>query len=110
MAKMVVLVLSGLSDKRKIMTGLKFAKMSKDSGALEDVKVIISAQAVDIFKDQDYSIVLDELKGSVTTMVCKMNAEGAGVQDEVEASGIPLAPVGKELLTFINEGYQVVSF
>jgi hypothetical protein len=110
MAKLVVLVLSGPEDRRKVMTGLMFAKMAKESGELEDVRLIVSAQAVDIFKDEAFKNLIQEVNASVSMKACKMNAEGAGVADDVAASGVPLAPVGKELIDFINEGYEVISF
>ncbi|GBE02759.1 DsrE/DsrF-like family protein [bacterium BMS3Abin08] len=110
MAKLVVLVLSDPKDRRKVFTGLKFAKMAKESGELEDVKVIISAQAVDIFKDAAFKEVIDEVKDAVSVQACRMNAEGADVVKEVEASGVSLAPVGKELIGLIKEGYEVITF
>jgi len=110
MAKLVVLVLSDPKDQRKVFTGLKFAKMAKESGELEDVKLIISAQAVGIFKDPAFKEVIDEARSAVPAMACRMNAEGAGVVKEVESSGIPLAPVGKELIRLVKEGYEVISF
>ncbi|MGD2079583.1 MAG: DsrE family protein [Nitrospirota bacterium] len=110
MAKIVVLVLSGPSDKRKVMTGLMFAKMAEESGELEDVKLIISAQAVEIFKEPDFRDVLENVKAALTPTVCKMNAEGAGVAGEVESQGVPLAAVGKELIGLLNDGYKVLTF
>lgn len=110
MAKLVVLILSDPQDKRKVITGLKFAKMSKESGELEDVKLIISAQAVEIFKDMEFKNVIEEVKDAVPVMVCKMNAEGAGVVHEVEPFGIPLAAVGKELVAYVKNGYEIISF
>lgn len=110
MAKIVVLVLSGLNDKRKVMTGLMFAKMAKESGGLQDVKLIISAQAVEVFKEPDFRDTLENVKTSLTPMVCKMNAEGAGVVREVESLGVPLAAVGKELIGMLNDGYEVLTF
>jgi|Deesub1362A_J573_1020465.scaffolds.fasta_scaffold39461_1 hypothetical protein len=110
MARLVVLVLSGPEDRRKVITGLKFAKMAKESGELEDVRLIISAQAVGIFKDETFKDLIEEVNASVSVKACKMNAEGAGVVKEVEASGVPLSPVGKELIDLIKEGYEVISF
>ncbi|MCL4474815.1 MAG: DsrE family protein [Nitrospirae bacterium] len=110
MAKLVVLILSDPKDQRKIFTGLKFAKVARESGELEDVRLIISAQAVGIFKELAFKEVIDEIKSAVPVMACKMNVEGVGVVDEVESYGIPLAPVGKELIRFIKEGYVVTSF
>ncbi len=110
MAKLVVLVLSDPKDERKIFTGLKFAKMAKESGELEDVKLVISAQAVGVFKDMAFKEVIDEVKTAVPVMACKMNADAIGVAKEVESYGIPLAPVGKELIKLIKDGYVVVSF
>ncbi len=110
MAKLVVLVLSGPENRRKVITGLKFAQMAKESGKLEDVRVIVSAEAVDIFKDEFFKDLIKEVNASVSMKACKMNAEGAGVADYVESSGVSLSPVGKELLDFINEGYEVISF
>lgn len=110
MAKLVVLVLSDPKDKRKIVTGMKFAKMAKESGELEDVKLIVSAQAVGIFKDESFKEVIEEAKSAVPVVACKMNAEGVGVNKEVESLGIALAAVGKELITYINGGYEVISF
>ena len=110
MAKLVVLILSDPKDQRKVFTGLKFAKMARESGELEEVKLIISAQAVGIFKDLAFKEVIDEVKAAVPVMACKMNVESVGVVKEVESYGIPLAPVGKELIQFIKEGYEVISF
>ena len=110
MSKLVVLVLSDPEDKRKVVTGLKFAKMAKESGELEDVRLIVSAQAVGIFKDPAFRDVIEEVKTAVPAMACKMNADSAGVIKEAEAYGIPVVPVGKELVNFIKEGYEVVSF
>ena len=110
MAKLVVLVLSDPHDQRKIVTGLRFAKMAKESGELQDVQLIVSAQAVGAFKDTAFKEVIDEVKAAVPFMACKMNAEGAGVVKEVESYGIPLAPVGKELIRLVKEGYEVISF
>ncbi len=110
MAKIVVLVLSGPDDRRKVTTGLMFAKIAKESGELQDVKLIISAQAVDIFREADFRDTLEDVKGSLMPMVCKMNAEGAGVVKEVESFGAPLAAVGKELIRMLNEGYEVLTF
>lgn len=110
MAKIIVLVLSGPEDRRKAITGLKFAKMARESGELEDVRLIISAQAVGIFKDPAFKDIIDEVKGALPTMVCRMNAESAGVLGEVESSGLPLAAVGKELVRMAKEGYGVISF
>lgn len=110
MAKLVVLVLSDPKDERKIFTGLKFAKMAMESGELEDVKLIISAQAVKIFKDTAFREVIEEVKSAVPVMACKMNVDAAGVAENAESYGIPLAPVGKELIRFIKDGYEVVSF
>ncbi len=110
MAKLVVLVLSDPEDEVKVFTGLKFAKMAKESGKLEDVKLIISAQAVKIFKDMAFKEVIEEVKAAVPVMACKMNVEGSGVVKEVESYGVPLAPVGKELIDFINDGYEIISF
>lgn len=110
MAKLVVLVLSDPEEKRKVFTGLRFAKMAKESGELEDVKLIISAQAVGIFKDSAFKDVIEEVKAGVPAMACKMNVEAAGVTEDVESYGIPVAPVGKELIKLIKEGYEVISF
>ncbi len=110
MTKVVVLVLSDPEDKRKVITGLKFAKMAKESGEFEDVKLIISAQAVGIFKDDSYRDVIEEVKASVNAMACKMNVEATGIVKDVESYGIPIAPVGKELIKLIKDGYEVVSF
>lgn len=110
MTKLVVLILSDPKDERKVFTGLKFAKMAKDSGELEDVKLIISAQAVGIFKDRAYREVIEEVKASVTTIACKMNVDAIGIAKDVESYGVPLAPVGKELIKLIKDGYEVVSF
>jgi hypothetical protein len=110
MTKVVVLVLSDPEDKRKVITGLKFAKMAKESGELEDVKLIISAQAVGIFKDSSYREVIEEVKASVNAMACKMNVDAIGIAKDVESYGIPVAPVGKELIKLIKDGYEVVSF
>jgi hypothetical protein len=110
MAKLVVLVLSGPEDKGKVFTGLKFAKMAKESGELEDVRLVISAQAVGIFKDSAYKEVIEEVKASVPSMACKMNVDAIGVAGYVESYGIPLAPVGRELIKLINDGYEVISF
>jgi len=110
MAKLVVLVLSDPKEKRKVMTGLKFAKIAKDSGEFEDVRLIISAQAVDIFKQDDFKDVLDEVKASLQVNVCKMNAEAAGVLKEAEQAGTIVGPVGKDLIALIKAGYEVVSF
>jgi len=110
MAKLVVLVLSDPKDQIKVFTALKFAKMARESGELEEVKLIISAQAVGIFKDSAFKEVIDEVRSSVSVMACRMNVEGAGVVKEVESYGIPLAPVGKELIRLVKEGYEVISF
>jgi len=110
MAKLVVLVLSDPRDQRKVFTALKFAKMAKESGELEEVKLIISAQAVGIFKDLAFKEVIDEVRSAVSVIACRMNAEGACVVKEVESYGIPLAPVGKELIRLVKEGYEVISF
>lgn len=110
MAKLVVLVLSDPKDQRKIFTALKFAKMAKESGELEDVRLIVSAQAVGIFKEDSYKEIIEEVKASVLPMACKMNAEAVGVTGNVESLGIPLAPVGKELIKLVKEGYEVISF
>lgn len=110
MAKLAVLVLSGPNDRRKVMTGLMFAKMAKESGGMEDVKLIISAEAVEIFKEPEFKDTLDDVKASLPPMVCKMNAEGAGVVGEVESFGLPLAAVGKELIGMLNDGYEVLTF
>lgn len=110
MAKLVVLILSDPKDQRKIFTGLKFAKMARESGELEDVQLIVSAQAVGVFKDTAFKEVIDEVKAAVPVMACKMNVESVGVIEEVESYGITLAPVGKELIRFIKEGYVVTSF
>lgn len=110
MAKIVVLVLSDPKDKRKIITGMKFAKIARESGELDDVKVIVSAQAVGIFSDTDFREVIEEVKAAVPVMACKMNVDAIGAAKDVEAYGIPLAPVGKELLRMINDGYEVISF
>ncbi|MCL5022765.1 MAG: DsrE family protein [Nitrospirae bacterium] len=110
MAKLVVLVLSDPKDQRKVFTALTFAKMARESGELEDVKLIISAQAVEIFKDSAFKEVIDEVRSAVPVMACRMNVEGAGVVKEVECYGIPLAPVGKELVRLVKEGYEVISF
>ncbi len=110
MTKLVVLVLSDPEDRRKITTGLKFAKMAKESRELEDVKLIISAQAVGIFKDSSYREVIEEVKASVPSMACKMNVDATGIAKDVESYGIPIVPVGKELIKLIKDGYEVVSF
>lgn len=110
MAKLVVLILSDPKDQRKIFTGLKFAKLARESGELEDVQLIVSAQAVGVFKDTAFKEVIDEVKAAVPVMACKMNVESVGVVKEVESNGIPLAPVGKELIQFIKKGYEVISF
>lgn len=110
MAKLVVLVLSAPQDQQKVFTALKFAKMARESGELEEVKLIISAQAVGIFKDSAFKEVIDEVRSAVSVMACRMNVEGAGVAKEVESYGIPLAPVGNELIRLVKEGYEVISF
>jgi len=110
MAKLVVLVLSDPKDQRKVLTALKFAKMARESDELEDVKLIISAQAVGIFKDAAFKEVIDEVRSAVPVMACRMNVEGVGVVKEAESYGIPLAPVGKELIRLVKEGYEVISF
>jgi hypothetical protein len=110
MAKLVVLVLSDPKDQRKVFTALKFAKLAKESGDLEEVKLIISAQAVGIFKDSAFKEVIDEVRSAVSVMACRMNAEGVGVVKEVESYDIALAPVGKELIRLVKEGYEVISF
>ncbi|GAB4406648.1 MAG: hypothetical protein OHK0032_01700 [Thermodesulfovibrionales bacterium] len=110
MAKLVVLILSDPKDERKIFTGLKFAKMAKDSGGLEDVRLIISAQAVGVFKDMAFREVIDEVKSAVSVMACKMNVDAIGAAKDVESYGIPLAPVGRELIKLIKDGYEVISF
>gem|GEM_PF-2309344 len=110
MAGLVVLVLSDPNDKRRIFTGLKFAKMAKDSGELEDVRLIISAQAVGIFKDAAFKEVIEEVKTAVPVMACRMNVDAIDAARDVESYGIPIAPVGKELIKLIKDGYEVVSF
>jgi hypothetical protein len=84
--------------------------MAKEGGKLEDVRLIISAQAVGIFKDMEFKEVIEEIKAAVPVMACKMNVEGSGVLKEVESYGVPLAPVGNELINFINDGYEIISF
>lgn len=110
MAKLVVLLLSGPKERRRVITGFKFAKMSKESGEFDDVSLIISAEAVEIFKDDSFSDVINEARPVLPVKACKMNAEGAGVTNAVNSYGIPLAPVGKELIRMIKEGYEVISF
>ncbi len=110
MARLVVLLLSDPRDERKVITGLKFAKMAKESGELEDVKLIISAQAVGVFKDAAFKEVIDEVKTAVPVMACRMNVDAIDAARDVESYGIPLAPVGKELIKLIKDGYEVVSF
>ncbi len=110
MAKLVVLILSDPKEKRKVMTGLKFAKIAKDSGEFEDVRLIISALAVDLFKEEDYRDVINEIRSSLELNVCKMNAEAAGVLKEAEQAGGVVGPVGKELIQMIKDGYEVLTF
>lgn len=110
MARLVVLVLSDPKDQRKVVTGMKFAKMAKESGELDDVRLIISAQAIGVFTDKAYKDLIGEVTSAVPSMACRMNADGMGIAADVEASGVPLAAVGKELIRFIKEGYEVISF
>ncbi len=78
MAKLVGLVLSDPKDQRKVFTALKFAKMARESDEQDEVKLIISAQAVGIFKDLAFKEVIDEVRSGVSVMACRMNVEGAG--------------------------------
>ena len=110
MAKLVVLILSNPQERRKVVTGLKFAKMAGEGGELEDVKLIVSGEAVGIFRDTSFKDIIEEVKIAVPVMVCKMNADAAGVAGEVESCGVLLAPVGKELINLIKQGYEVISF
>lgn len=118
MAKVAILVLAGRetrADEARVANALTTVNELKEAG--DEVTLIFSGAGtrwVSGLSNSDHPLsdAFDMVKDKVTG-VCSACAASFGVEEEVQASGIPLIEEYKghpSLKRLVSEGYQVITF
>jgi len=109
MAKILVLMNSGPTEKLKVRSGLTLARVAHDLGA--EVRVIFFADGarVPLARDPDIGEALTALsERGIVPLVCRRILETTG--GPLELPGFEVTYIGADLVGAVDEGFQVISF
>lgn len=113
MAKLLIIIASGVLEKDKALAGMMLARNLKARGIVEDVRVIffgrsenpLAAGGPDLL--EQYRLMDDA--GMVST-ACIAVADKNWVSSSLKSSGMMLEPVSVPIARYVSEGYQISTF
>ncbi|GEM90315.1 DsrE family protein [Oceanithermus desulfurans] len=109
MAKILVLVNSGPTEKLKVRSGLTFARVAHDQGAEVRVVFLADGVRVPLAQDPDFDEALTVLsERGIVPLVCRRILETSGAP--LELPGFEVTYVGADLVRAVDEGFQILSF
>lgn len=109
--KVLVIILSGEDDPRRVEKGLTFAMKSKKLGMLNDVKVLLWGPGVDILKSQQFDGFIKDLKSEgVIVSACVSDIKRSGLDSEISKEAVKAAGAAVFISDSVMDGYQVITF
>ncbi|AOU97671.1 hypothetical protein BI364_06615 [Acidihalobacter yilgarnensis] len=115
MAKLAIVLLSDMKDPVKVEMALRFTAVALKQNRLEDIRFFFFGPGVrvpgQLKDDATLKPVLDELLVSgVTTLACIYNARGLGEEDNLREAEVQMQAIGADLVTVVEQGYQMMTF
>lgn len=111
MSKVLVLLNAGPNDPTRVQSALGFANMLQKSPDVEKVALIFFGDAVELLTHPEYAEKASEIISNGTlTLACQAHAEKKQIKEALSSGPVPLKYVGEDIVTLVNQGYQVISF
>ena len=108
-SKVVVIISTG--EKEKAMTGLMYARNSKDRGWMEEVKVIFFGPSENLLvKDEDVQDMAMQIAQNEKPVACKFLSDRDGISENIESLGLDVEYVGTIISDLIKDGYIPMVF
>ena len=108
-SKVVVIISTG--EKEKAMTGLMYARNSKERGWMEEVKVIFFGPSENLLvKDEDIQEMAMQIGQNEKPMACKFLSDRDGISENIESLGVDVEYVGTIISDLIKDGYVPMVF
>jgi hypothetical protein len=114
-SKALFVILSGAENPVNVLLGLNMAWRTMNSGAFEDVKLILVGQAEDFIARTDDKDILEAyeqiLNNNVMSHACVVIADAYGVTDILINKKVSMVPsAGGCIAQLMSEGYQPITF
>lgn len=111
MSKILVLLNAGPNDPTRVQSALGLTNMLQKSPDVEKVALIFFGDAVELLTHSEYEKFASEIISNGTlTLACQAHAEKKHIKDTLSSGPVPLKYVGEDIVTLINQGYQVITF
>jgi hypothetical protein len=108
-SKVVVIISTG--EKEKAMTGLMYARNSKERGWMEEVKVIFFGPSENLLvKDEDIQEMAMQIGQDEKPVACKFLSDRDGISENIESLGVDVEYVGTIISDLIKDGYIPMVF
>ena len=111
--KYLIIILSGLDQKGKMIVGLNFAKNISRKKLAEDVKVVFFGPSEEALVKHDQDIdglirMLTDLK--IIQIACNGYAAAKNVTEDIAKIGMKLEDVSDTITRYADQGYRIITF
>jgi len=111
--KYLIIILSGLDQKGKMIVGLNFAKNVSRKKLAEDVKLVFFGPSEEALAKHDQDIdnliqMLTDLR--VIQVACNGYAAAKNVTEDIAKMGIKLEDVSDTITRYADQGYKIITF
>ena len=113
-AKALIIIMSGSENPSRVLMGLRFAWLTKNAGAFEDVRVVFfgpSEAYIAKTEDKDTLEAYNKvLENCIAVQACIRIADKEGISSALLDKNMELASVGLTIPEFMAEGYHTLTF
>ncbi|WP_393971525.1 DsrE family protein [Oxyplasma meridianum] len=111
--KYLIIILSGLDQKGKMIVGLNFAKNVSRKKLADDVKVVFFGPSEEALAEHDPDV--DNLMHMLTDLnviqiACNGYAAAKNVTEDIAKIGIRLEDVSDTITRYAEQGYKIITF
>jgi hypothetical protein len=111
--KYLIIIMSGLDQKGKMIVGLNFAKNVSRKKLAEDVKLVFFGPSEEALAKHDPDVdslikMLTDL--NVIQIACNGYAAAKNVTEDIAKIGMKLEDVSDTITRFADQGYRIITF